>query len=143
MAEGDGVIYNEFKRALLEGEIDLSDESTGDTIKVILVTGYTPDIDTDLRYEDVSGVEEAGSGYSAGGETLASQSVTKDTGNDLAYFDGDNVTWSSLDVGTPSHAVMYDSSLYNTLMAYWEVTTVTNGGDYTLAWNASGIISLS
>jgi len=144
MAEGDGVAYNNFKEQLLLGEIDLGADSTGDVIKVILVTAHTPNIDTHASYSDVSGDEESGTGYVAGGETLTNQAVTQDNTNDRADFDADNVTWTGLDVGTPSHAIMYvDSHASDLLMAYWEVTTASNGGDYTLQWHTNGILLLT
>ena len=140
MAEGDGYIYNNFKHQVMEGEFDL----LNDVIKVALVTAHAPDIDTDTQWSDASGDEEAGAGYSAGGETLAGKAVTVDNANDRGVFDGNDVTWSGLDVGTPSHAVMYDDThASDLLIAYWEVTTASNGGDYTLQWHANGIILLT
>jgi hypothetical protein len=39
---------------------------------------------------------------------------------------------------------MYDDThASDLLIAYWELTTASNGGDYTLQWNASGIILLT
>lgn len=140
MAQGDGVVYNEAKRGLLAGEIDLD----GHTLKVALVTGYSPNIDTDHNWADISGDEESGSGYVAGGATLANKAVTLDSGNDYGKLDADDVTWSSLDVGTPSHAILYDDThASDILIAYWELTTASNGGDYTLQWHADGIITLA
>ena len=143
MAEGDGLIYNNFKEMLMEKAFDL----LNDTIKIILVTGHTPNIDTHTCYADVIADEEAGAGYTAGGETLANAAVTQDDVNDRGKFDGDNVTWTGLDVGTPSHAIMYDDTIAaptaDLLIAYWEVTTASNGGDYTLQWHANGIILLT
>lgn len=140
MAEGDGALYNDFKEQLMLGAIDLVD----DTIKVILVAGHSPDIDVHDQYSDVSGDEESGTGYSAGGETLASKAVTQDNDNDLAKFDAADVTWTGLDVGTPSHAIMYDDThASDALIAYWELGRASNGGNYTLQWNASGIITLT
>jgi len=149
MAEGDGAIYNNFKEQVMEGIFDLS--SGGDTIQVILVSGYSPDIDADTVYADVSGDEYgAGSGYSVGGETLAGQDVTQDDANDRGVFDGTDLTWSSLGAlspATPSHTIMYDdtpAAPADPLIAYWELgSTATNGGDYTLQWGANGIILLT
>jgi len=142
MAEGDGALYNEFKKEVLGGTINLA--NGGHTIKVILVTGHTPNIDTHNGYSDVSGDEESGTGYVAGGATLAGQSVTKQTTPDNAKFDGTDVTWSGLDVGTPSHAIMYDDThASDCLIAYWELTTASNGGNYTLQWHTNGIILLA
>lgn len=140
MAQGDGALYNEFKEELLLGNIDMD----GHTFKMILVTGYTPNIDSHNAYADVSANEEAGTGYTATGATLSNKAVTKDTTNDRAKFDADDVTWTALNVGTPSHAILYDDThASDCLVAYWEVTTPTNGGNYTLQFGANGILLLT
>lgn len=145
MAEGAGAIYNNFKSAILKGEIDL----VNDTLRMILVSSYTPDIDTDTQYSHVSGNEYAsGSGYTAGGKALTGNSVTTDTANDKGVFDADDVSWSSLgplSPATPSHAILYDDTTTNKLLiAYWEIgTTATNGGDYALRFNSAGVISIA
>lgn len=149
MAEGDGFIYNDFKEQVMSGTFNLA--ASGDTLKMILVSGHTPDIDTHDGYSDVSGDEySAGSGYTVGGETLGSQTVTQDNTNDRAAFDANDVTWSSLGAlspATPSDAILYDdtpTSPADPLIAYWELgTTATNGGDYTLQFGANGIILLT
>jgi len=140
MAEGDGAIYNNFKEQVMEGEFNL----LSDVIKVGLVTGHAPNIDTHTMWADVSADEEAGAGYVAGGETLAGKTVEQDNANDRGVFDATNLTWAGLDVGTPSHAIMYDfTHASDLLIAYWELTTASNGGDYTLQWHANGIILLT
>lgn len=139
MAEGDGLIFNNFKEAVMEGAFNL----LTDTIKVALVTGYTPDIDVHDEWSDISANEESGAGYTAGGETLGTPTVTQDDTNDRGVFDGDDVPWTGLDVGTPSHAIMYSVTAGNLLIACWELGRATNGGDYTLQWNADGIILLT
>lgn len=142
MAEGDGAIYNNFKEQLLLGELDLGNGA--DTLKLILVTGHSPDIDTHAVLTDVSGDEESGTGYTAGGETLTNQAVTQDDANDRAKFDADDVTWTGLDVGTPSHCILYDDThASDYLIAYWELTTASNGGDYTIQWHSDGILLLT
>lgn len=142
MAEGNGALYNEFKKEVLGGAINLA--TGGHALNMILVTGHVVDIDTDTGYASVVGDEMSGTGYSAGGEILANQAVTKDNVNDLAKFDADNVTWTGLDAGTPSHAILYDDThASKCLIGYWEVTTPSNGSDYTLQFNASGIFTLA
>jgi hypothetical protein len=144
MAEGDGTVYNVFKFQLLNGFVNLANGQ--DVIKVGLLTGYTPDIDTHDEWADVSGDEESGAGYTAGGEILANQVTTNESATDNGKLDGDDVTWTGLDVGTPSDAVMYDDTTVtptDMLMAFWEILTASNGGNYTLQWNALGIITLS
>lgn len=149
MAEGDGVIYNNFKEQVMEGVYNLA--SGGHTLKVTLHTGYTPNIDTDTVWADVSATEyTTANGYTAGGETLAGQDVTQDNTNDLGKFDANDVTWTSLgplSPATPSHAILWDdtpTSPADPLIAYWVLgTTATNGGNYTLQWGANGIITLT
>ena len=139
MAEGDGVIYNKFKVRILNKEIDLDT----DTLKLGLTSAYTPDIDADLTWAD-AGTEEVGSGYTTGGQTVAGASLTLVSASDLAKFDATDVIFTGLDVGTPSHAVLYDTTASDALVAYWELgSTASNGGNYTIAWNASGIITIT
>lgn len=140
MAQGDGVIYNELKKELLKGTIDLD----GHTLKMMMVTGYTPNIDTHNGYSDVSSYELSGTNYTAGGVTLTSPTITEDTSNDKGVFDAADVTWSSINAGTPSHSILYDDThASKCLIAYWEVTTPTNGGNYTLQFGAGGVLTLA
>ena len=145
MAEGNGAIYNNFKEQVMEGIFDLS--TGGDTIQVSLHVAYTPNIDTHTVWADVSATEESGTGYSANGEVLGSQDTTQDDANDRGVFDGADVTWTALDIGTPSHCIMWDNTTTvpaDALIAYWELgTTATNGSDYTLSWHSDGIILLT
>jgi hypothetical protein len=142
MAEGDGVVFNNFKEQVLLKQISLA--SGGDELKVCLVTGWTPDITGSPVYSTISGNEESGTGYTAGGEVLASQAVTQDDINNLAKFDASDVTWAGLDVGTPSHAILYDNTTASKwLIAYWILGRASNGGNYTLQWNANGILTLT
>ena len=143
MAQGDGVVYNHFKDEIPQARMNLAT----DVIKLILVSGYTPDIDNHTVYADVSAQEYgAGLGYTVGGETLGGQSVTKDAPNDRSVFNANDVTWSTLgplSPAIPSHCIMFDDTPTapdDPLMFYWEIgVTATNGGDYTIQWNPFGI----
>lgn len=146
MAEGDGFVFNHFKEQVLLGAIDL----VTDQIKVALISsGWTPTIDGDVGYATVSANELSGTGYTAGGEILGgTKSVTQDDTNNRAAFDTTvDTTWTGLDAGTPGVAFMYDDAVTTPVadpgIAYWEVTTPSNGGDYTLQWNANGILLLT
>jgi hypothetical protein len=135
-------LYNNFKEQLLLGAHNLDTA----TLKVTLHAGYTPDIDAHDYFDDVSGTEESGTGYTAGGITVANTVVAQDNTNDRASLDGDNVTWTGLNVGTPSHAILRvdtGTATTSTLIGYWAVTTPSNGGDYTLAFDSTGIVLLT
>lgn len=145
MAQGNGVVYNVFKSEVMKKTFDL----VNDTLKIVLVSSYTPNIDTHTGYSSVSGSEYgSGSGYTAGGATLASKAVSTDTSNDKGVFDAADVTWTSLgplSPATPSHCILYDDThASDCLICYWELgTTATNGGNYTLRFNANGILTVT
>jgi hypothetical protein len=74
----------------------------------------------------------------------------QDNTNDRAAFDAADVTWTALgplSPATPSHAIVKNdtpTSPLDPLVCYVELgTTATNGGDYTIAWHANGILLLS
>lgn len=144
MAQGDAHVYNGAKKAFLDGAFDLSN----DTIKLALLTSsYAPDIDTDEFWDDISADEESGTGYTAGGKTVTSLTTAVDTANDRAYADAPDVTWTGLSIGTPGFAVLYqDTGVPGTsrLILYWELgSTASNGGDYTIQFNANGLLYLA
>lgn len=146
MAEGDVTVYNDFKEQVLKGIHDLS----ADTLKITLHTSYTPNIDTHQVWADVSATEYGTSGgYTAGGKTLGTLAVAQDNTNDRASWDAADVTWTSLTLSpaTPGHAIIWNdtpTSPADPLICYVELgSTATNGGDYTLAFNANGILLLS
>jgi hypothetical protein len=99
------LIYNDFKESIMNGSIDLDT----DTIKVALVTSsYTPDQDTHDFFDDVTN-EITGTGYTAGGATLASKTVTQDNTNNRGVFDAADPSWASSTL-TARGAVIYKST---------------------------------
>jgi len=141
------VIYNSFKGKIMDGSIDLDT----DTIKVVLVTSsYSPDIDTHTQYSHITN-QVTGTGYTAGGATLANKSVTVDTTNDRAKFDADDTTWTSASV-TARGAIIYkyvdnagspdDTSPLICYKDFGADVTSTNA-DFTIKWHADGILYLS
>lgn len=137
------VIYNSFKQKIMDGSIDLDN----DTIKVALVTSsYTPDADTHEDFDDVTD-EVTGTGYSAGGETLANVSVTKDTTDDEGVFDADDVTWTSSEITARGAVIYKDSGDATTswLIAYIDFgeDKTSSGGDFTIQWGSEGILNLN
>lgn len=140
MAEGDATVYTAAKKSLLDGAFDLAN----DTIKLALVgSGYTPDADTHDFWDDVSGEEASGTGYTAGGQTVTSIATSLDAVNHRGVADAPDVTWVGLDVGTPGYAVLYQDSgdpSTSRLILFWELgATASNGGDYTIRFNAAGV----
>lgn len=136
-------LYNKGKFELMSGNIDFD----ADTLKVALVTStYTPNIDTDHFYSDLTNEVANGNGYTTGGATLTSVTVTEDDTNDRAYLDAADLTWSSSTI-TARGAVLYKDTTVTTtspLIAYFDfgVDKSSNAGDFTIQWNASGILEV-
>lgn len=87
-------------------QIDL----VNDSIKVALVTGsYSPNIDTQDEWADVSANEASGSGYAAGGVSLVSKTLTYNSTNNYWTFDAADVTWTGVSVSF-RYVVIYDDT---------------------------------
>ena len=119
-----------------------------DVIKVMLTTSaYTPDQDVHDYKNDVTN-EVVGDGYTATGETLASKTVTYNTGTNKHVLDAADVTWAGSTI-TARNAIIYDSSpgteATRPLISYqdFETNQVSSGGDFVIQWNASGIIEIT
>lgn len=137
------VIYNNFKKNIMNGGIDLDT----DTIKVALVTSsYTPDQDTHEFFSSVTN-EVVGTGYTAGGATLAGKAVTADNTDNEGVFDADDVVWTTSTI-TARGAVLYKSTGVagtSALIAYIDFGSdkISTAGSFTIAWNAEGILNLN
>ena len=98
-------VFNAAKKKLMEGAFNM----TTDTMKVALTTSsWVPNIDTMDFFDDVTN-EVSSAGYTAGGATLGTKSITVDTANDLAYFDAADTTWSGVTF-TYRYLVLYKST---------------------------------
>lgn len=138
------VFFNSAKVAIATGQIDFDT----DTFKLMLVTdAYTPDQDTHDYRNDVTN-EITGTGYTAGGATLASVTVTVDNTNNRAVIDAADTAWTSASF-TARGGVLYKAR-GGASSADELVCAITFGSDltvtastFTVQWNASGIITLS
>ena len=137
------LVYNSFKKDVADGSIDM----VNDTIKVMLVTSsYTPDIDAHTRRDDITN-EVTGTAYVAGGVTITGITNTQDNALDEATIDAPNVTWAASTI-TARGAVVYKSTgvaANDNLVAYFDFSTdqISSSGDFTINWNALGILSIS
>ncbi len=139
MANG---IYSAFKGDLFEKQVNLA--NGGDTIKIGLLSGAHTFTASNTIWGNVSAneiINQAGSGYTADGETLANQAVTTGT---TTKFDGDNTIWSS-STFVAAHAVIYDVTNTESLIASidFDGDKTVSAGTFTIEWNASGIITLA
>jgi hypothetical protein len=113
-----------------------------DTLKIMLVTSaYTPDFGVHDFKADVTN-EVVGTGYTAGGETLTSVTLTQSAGT--ITFDAADVTWTSSTI-TARGAVIYDNSLVSDpLICYIDFGSdqSSSSGDFTISFSGTGIFTL-
>lgn len=150
MASGDITFTDQYLVDVQEGFHD----QENDTIKLGLITSATTPAATtaDPRW-GAGGTTNwstnevtAGGNYSAGGPTLANNSVTLTGG--AAVFDADDV--SILQNGSnPTNArwgIIYnDTDTGKRVLGFLDLGSDRDlsGGDFTVTWNASGIMSMN
>lgn len=138
------VLYNSFKKNIMNGTIDLDTDS----IYVLLVTStYTPDIDAHAFRSDITN-EVSGTGYTTGGKVISNAAVTQDNTDDEGVFDGDDVSWTTATI-TARGAVLYKNrggaSSADELIGYIDFGSdkSSTAGTFTIQWAAEGIINLN
>ena len=118
-----------------------------DTIKVALTTSsYTPAQDTHEVFSDVTN-EITGTGYTAGGVTLANKTLAYDTGTNVIKFDADDAQWTSASF-TARNAVVYKSTgtgSTSPLLSYVDfgADQTVSSATFTIQWNAAGILTVT
>ena len=138
-------LYGQFLSQALNKEIDWDT----DTIKVALLTNaYTPDQDAHNYLDDVVTHEVSGTGYTAGGNTLANKTNTYNSGTNVIVLDADDTTWSSSTI-TARYAVIYDATpatnATRPLIGYVDFGSdqSSSNGNFTITWDATGIVRIT
>ena len=108
-----------FKAEILDEQHDLA----ADTLKIALYTSSASLGASTTAYTTSN--EISGTGYSAGGETLTSTTVS--TSGTTAFFDADDPTWTSASF-TARGALIYNSSNSDKAIA-----VLNFGGDFTVS----------
>ena len=137
-------IQNSFKAKIMNGSLDLDT----DTIKAMLLTSsHSQNVDTHDFIDDVSTNEVSGTGYTAGGQALANKSVTQDNTDNEGVWDADDVTWSSSTITARYVALYKDTGTPSTspIICILDFGTdkSSSAGNFTVAWNAEGILNLN
>jgi hypothetical protein len=115
-----------------------------DTIKTALTTSsHTLDQDAHDFFTDLTN-EVAGTGYTAGGVTLAGKTLTYDTASDEARLDANDAAWTTATF-TARHAHTYKdtgSGATSHLMSYvdFEGNETVTAGTFTIQWASNGVI---
>jgi len=138
-------LYGQFLSQALNKEIDWDT----DTIKVALLTNaYTPDQDAHNYLDDVIATEVTGTGYTAGGNTLANKTNTYTGASNVIVLDADDTTWSASTI-TARYAVIYDATpatnATRPLIGYVDFGSdqSSSNGNFTITWDATGIVRVT
>ena len=136
--------FGKFFVSLCNKEIDLD----SDSLKLLLVnSSYTPNQDTHQYKSDVSN-EVIGTGYTAGGATVSSVTVSYNSGTNTLSFDAADVTWATASI-TARYGILYDASpgsdAIRSLIGYIDFggDVTSTGADFTVVWDDAGIGSVT
>ena len=133
-------------KAIANKQVDFD----SDVIKVALCTAtYAPDQDAHDYFDDITNeVSSSGTGYTAGGATLGSPTLTYTAGTNVLKLSGDNVSWAASTI-TARYAIIYDSSPgtagTNPLLCYVDFggNVTSTAGTFTITWAAGGIATIT
>lgn len=133
-------LYDSFHLDRLNGVFNFS----SDDFKVALCTSsYTPDRDSHTKFSDITHECAATGGYTSGGVLISSGSVTADTTNHRAYYDGADFVIDPSTI-TARYAIFYkDTGTPSTspLIGYIDfgVDQSSSAGSFKIQWSTSGI----
>jgi hypothetical protein len=133
-------LYNSFKQYVVNGTIDLD----GDVFKCVLLgDNHTPD-SSDTHLNDISAEQTSGTGYTAGGASLTSVTLTLSGG--VVEWDAADVQWDGSASFTARYAVVYsDTASGDALVGQWDFTEnkTVSSGTFTIQWNDAGLMQVS
>jgi hypothetical protein len=118
-----------------------------DTIKCALTTAtYAPNQDTHDFFDDVTN-EVTGSGYTAGGVTLGTKTLTYDAATNETRLDAADALWATSTI-TARYAVVYKSTgtaSTSALLGYVDFggDQTTSAADFTIQWDATGVLKIT
>ena len=137
-----GYVYNSYLTGCANGSAP--DLSGADIYVALLDNTHVVDVDAHAFFDDVSGDEVSGTGYTAGGQALADTTVTQDDANNQAVFDATDVTWTTATI-TARFAVIYQNTgtpSTSPLVCIWDfdLDKIAAGIDFSFMMNSSGIL---
>ena len=113
-------------------------------MKVAMITdSATPDFDAHDFWADLSANEVSGTGYTAGGQLLATTTLT--VGSPAAgqlKWDAVDAAWTTSTITSAMASVVYaDAIASDPLVALHDFVTAasTTAGTFTIQWNTSGL----
>ena len=117
-----------------------------DTIKVMLLTdSHSTNIDTQEFIDDVSANEVSATGYTSGGATLGSVTVSVDNTDNEGVVDASDVTWSSSTITARYYVIYKDTGTAGTspiaFIGDFGSNKSSSSGDFTIQWDSEGVFN--
>jgi|GEM_PF-383990 len=122
-------------------------------VRVLLVTAaYVPDPDQNTVSQLVADELSAGGGSNYVRKATASRTLTENDAANQTELNADDITWVALGAaaGTPKYAIVYyeggGTDMTRELICYLDLGVgppSPNGGDYTVAWDPVGLMTLT
>ena len=113
---------------------------------ILMTSSWVPNIDTQLRYSDISGGELAtGGGYTVGGKQITNRSTSYDASTDEYNLLGDDLSWGPGATFTTGYGVVYEMTTTDkwlwALLNFGGPIDVANGV-FQIDWTA-GLLSVA
>jgi hypothetical protein len=111
----------------------------------LLGAGYTPNLDSHMRYSDVSAQEIAsGGGYTSGGQQITNRTAPYDASADETNMLGDDLTWGPGATINTRYGALYEMTTVDkylwALLDFGTLISISNGV-FTIDWS-SGLLSV-
>lgn len=152
MAAGNWTVYQAAKLSLTQGAINLT-SGAANIACVLVAAAYTPAPTTDSTYANISGNEITGTGYTAGGQIITSE--TDAAAGGTVTFTSAAVSWASSTITAKWAVLVYRAAAgtaasTDKLLCYVDLNTAsgsstvsTTAGTFTITMSGSGIFTLA
>ena len=139
------VVINRFKTQSMAAGIDLT---AAGTLKCALLNDIftaSASVIADIQsFSAISSVWEAsGVNYSAGGVVLSATGVSEDDAGEKGIFSAANVTWATATITAYGAFIYRASDSFPVCAIDFGGAKTSTAGDFTIQWNALGIINLT
>jgi len=119
----------------------------GTSVKVMLLTSTAaPDQDTWIYKSSVTN-EITGTGYTAGGQAIASPTATYTAAGNISTFDAADTVWSGSTLTARYAVIYYDTGTAATSpiigIINFGADVSSTAANFTITWNASGIFTFT